>query len=365
MKTHRKFAYFYVTEQGEQLAKKCSAILPGDCYGKHNLKETLQNAMKQYEGIICIMATGIVVRMIAERIVHKAKDPAVVVMDQKGQYCISLLSGHLGGANDLAKALAQITNGQPVITTATDVEGQLSFDLFAKKHNLAIENIEKLKYVSGALLEGKTIQVFCENPKWKERIEEEMRLTSGKCFDKGETTNIKVVISCKARKEEYQNKKNDLEHILYLRPRAVTIGVGCKKERSSEGADDGVITVLKQANISSLSIKQFATIERKAKEPLVLYLKEKYHAPVCIEDEDSIKELDLEGLNIRQSSFVKETVGVASVSTACAYLASQKGKILVDKQKFEGMTMSVAVEQEEQQEEILSFFIGYGNEKHS
>lgn len=350
-----KLAYFYITEQGEALAKKCNQVLQGDCYGKEDLKENLKKAMGQYDGIICIMATGIVVRMIADQVVHKMSDPAVVVMDQKGQFCISLLAGHLGGANELAKLLSQITGGQPVITTATDVEGRLSFDVFAKKNGLAIENIEELKYVSGALLEGKKVQVLCDHPEWKKKLEEEMKATNGRIREGKEDVGIQVVISHK--KEEKKLQKNG--HTLYLRPKIATIGIGCKKERGKEGADEALKDVIQQAGISLLSIKQIATIQRKAKEPVVVYLQENYKLPLKIEDEEEIKQLDLEALHIKQSSFVKDTVGVASVSTACAYLASNKGIILVDKQKFQGMTMSVAVEGRQEEQEMLSFLIEY------
>ena len=148
-----KLAYFYVTEQGKQLSEQIQKVLGGTCYGKENLKENIGMAMKEYEGIVFVMATGIVIRMIAPYIVHKKKDPAIVVLDQKGEYCISLLSGHLGGANELAKQVAHITKGRPVITTATDVEQVLAFDVFAKEHQMAIENIEQLNYISSALLQ--------------------------------------------------------------------------------------------------------------------------------------------------------------------------------------------------------------------
>ena len=368
-----KLAYFYVTEQGKNLAQLCNQILPGDCYGKENLRETLKAAMKEYDGIVCIMATGIVVRMIAEQIVHKSQDPAVIVMDQKGKYCISLLSGHLGGANELAKALAQITGGEPVITTATDVEGQISFDVFAKQHGLVIENIEQLKYVSGALLQGKKIKVICSNPKWKHMLQGVMKETGGLLLEdveekesgaigveesEGEEREIGVVISHRLLEEE--KKKG---HFLYLRPKVVTVGIGCKKDRNEEGADEAIKEVLQNAGISPLSVKQLATIQRKAEEPVVAYLRERYQLGLCVVEEERIKQLDLERLGIATSSFVKETVGVASVSTACAYLGANEGSILVDKEKFQGMTLSVAVEKEDTKEESCSFFIQYGNER--
>ena len=153
-------AYFYLTGEGEQLARRLAASHPGDLYDKTDFKASLREAFHKYDYLVCIMATGIVVRILAPLLVHKTSDPGVVVMDQRGQYAISLLSGHLGGANDLAREMAALSGGSAVITTATDVAGELSFDTFAKKHGMAIENIGALKHISGALLSGQPVRVI-------------------------------------------------------------------------------------------------------------------------------------------------------------------------------------------------------------
>ena len=155
-------AYFYLTPEGKSLAEKLASSRPGDLFGKENFKENLQKGFGTYDYLVCIMATGIVVRILAPLIVHKTSDPGVVVMDQKGKHAISLLSGHLGGANDLAREIAYISGGEAVITTATDVAGELSFDTFAKKHDMAIENIGELKHISGTLLESKPVTVITD-----------------------------------------------------------------------------------------------------------------------------------------------------------------------------------------------------------
>ena len=366
-----KLAYFYVTEQGKQLSEQIQKVLGGTCYGKENLKETIAVAMKKYEGIIFVMATGIVVRMIAPYIVHKAKDPAIVVLDQKGEYCISLLSGHLGGANELAKKVAKITKGQAVITTATDVERVFAFDLFAKEHQMAIENIDQLKYISAALLQGRNVEVVCKSEEIKEKLKQAIEhLPMG---DKEEnhrkekennqkfpirfvediTGSEGVVISPYLQKEE--NKKsvsgNENEigktmerHILYLRPKVIAVGIGCKKNRDEIGVKEALEALLREENLSPLSLKELSTIPRKSEEGAIQYLLKEYEIPLTIQTEEAIKQLDLEKLGIKQSNFVNQTVGVASVSTACAYLSSDEGKILVDKRKFQGFTLSLAMD---------------------
>jgi cobalamin biosynthesis protein CbiG len=130
------------------------------CFRFESLKAKLTGSFNQYRGHIFIMATGIVVRIIAPLIKDKTVDPAVVVLDERCNHCISLLSGHLGGANELARQIAQIVDAVPVITTATDVNDVPSIDLIAKEFDLAIENPDAIKIVNMALLERKTIEVF-------------------------------------------------------------------------------------------------------------------------------------------------------------------------------------------------------------
>lgn len=341
-----RLAYFYLTPQGEKLAEKIRNVLGGVCYGKKNLKENFAKAFSDSDGLVCIMAAGIAVRLLAPYIEHKTKDPAIVLLDQKGNYVISLLSGHLGGANKLAKKIAEITEGQAIITTATDVEQQFSFDVYAKESAMKIENIEQLKYISGALLEGKKVEVYC----WNEEEQEKLKNYGKKkglnmqniCFVKETeqmTANDRVYIS------PYIAPYIEKAHNLLLRPQVITIGIGCKKNREFDGAVKALEKVCQKAGISPISIKQIATIPRKGQEPVVQGLLNFYKVPLRLIEEKEIEQLDLNTLQIQQSDFVKRTVGVSSVSTASAYLAAKGGKILVDKEKYTGMTISIVLEE--------------------
>ncbi len=125
-------------------------------YYSEKLAEILPRLFNRVDGLICIMATGIVIRLLASHIRSKDQDAAVVVCDEAGQYAISLLSGHLGGANELAREVAAILGGQAVITTATDVNQLPAFDEVARKCNMAIEPLARIKLLNGLLLEKKT-----------------------------------------------------------------------------------------------------------------------------------------------------------------------------------------------------------------
>lgn len=345
-------AYFYLTDEGGRLAHKLAAAHPGDIYNKENFKENLQAGFGRYDSLICIMATGIVVRILAPLIVHKTSDPAVVVLDQKGKYAISLLSGHLGGANDLAREMAAISGGEAVITTATDVAGELSFDTFAKKHDMAIENIGQLKHISGALLSGKKVNVFTAKNAAKlypELAKEQKRgmiaiLPLSEFF---KTYTIESNIPSVVIDERLFVSNSTVPQaapVLYLRPRTICAGIGCKRNMEQKPIEEALLQTLKEEGIHPLSLKCIATIPLKSDEPGIIGTAANLNVPLQIIPTEEIENLDINQLGIQTSEFVASQTGVLSVSTACSYLASGKGTILRDKAKHKGITIALSKE---------------------
>ncbi len=335
-------AYFYLTDEGADLVEKLCAAYPGACYGKDHFKDNLKKAFLQYDNLVCVMATGIVVRILAPLLVHKTSDPAVVVMDQNGQFAISLLSGHLGGANDLARKMAAVSKGVPVITTATDVAGKLSFDVFAKSNNLAIENIGILKKVSGAILSDQKVLVVTDkdypslqNEKSYLNIISTDRFSTKKYHDDG--TAIVVI------DEKYTvHDADETRPVLYLRPRTICAGIGCKRGMDGASIEKALLATLARLGISPYALRCLATIPLKADEPGIIETADKRKVPLVVIDTKEIEELDLSSLKINTSNFVAAQTGVLSVSTASAYLASGRGEILVDKDKYKGITIAIA-----------------------
>lgn len=343
-------AYFYLTDEGGRLAHKLAAAHPGDIYNKENFKENLQAGFGKYDSLICIMATGIVVRILAPLIVHKTSDPAVVVLDQKGKYAISLLSGHLGGANDLAREMAAISGGEAVITTATDVAGELSFDTFAKKHDMAIENIGQLKHISGALLSGKKVNVFTDKNAaelYPELAKEQKRgmiaILPLSEFFKTYTieSNIPAVV-IDERLFVSSSTVPQAAPALYLRPRTICAGIGCKRNMEQKPIEEALLQTLKEEGIHPLSLKCIATIPLKSDEPGIIGTAANLNVPLQIIPTEEIENLDISQLGIQTSEFVASQTGVLSVSTACSYLASSKGTILRDKAKYKGITIALS-----------------------
>ncbi|MDE6776476.1 MAG: cobalt-precorrin 5A hydrolase, partial [Oscillospiraceae bacterium] len=223
-----KIAYFWLTSQGKKIVEKIQENLGGKIESKQDFKTSVQEDFKNYDALVFVMATGIVIRVIADLITAKQKDPAVIVLDQQGKFVISLLSGHLGGANALACQIAEILNAMPVITTATDIENIIAFDIFAKNNNLIIENLENLKYISSAMLEYQKITVYSDFALQK--------------FDNIIIKNnlpAQVMISDKILEMPVYSEK-----MLILRPKSLVIGIGCKKNISFEDLESCVLELL-------------------------------------------------------------------------------------------------------------------------
>ncbi len=152
-----------------------SLVAPqADCYEKENrpsggeaiyfdsLKHHIGQIFKDYDQVLCIMALGIVVRMIAPYIEHKSKDPAVVVMDEVGHHVISLLSGHLGGANEWTQSISLAIDADPVITTATDVNGLPAPDVLARHEHLLVDDFQTLINVNSAIVGGQQVDYYID-----------------------------------------------------------------------------------------------------------------------------------------------------------------------------------------------------------
>ncbi|MDN5345167.1 MAG: cobalt-precorrin hydrolase, partial [Clostridia bacterium] len=166
-----------LTQPGLQTALRLAAALPGGAVvytpaglavpGRVRpyqgpLSPFLGRVFNHYRGLILIMATGIAVRALSPHLVAKEKDPAVVVVDARGQYAISLLSGHLGGANDLARLVASLLGGQAIITTASEVQGLPALDLVARELGMSVWPRASFKGVMAALVNGETVNLLVE-----------------------------------------------------------------------------------------------------------------------------------------------------------------------------------------------------------
>lgn len=324
-----KIAIVTVTKKAENVAKRITEDLTCDLYfhnQNENTKQVIHNIFSKYDAIICIMACGIAVRSISEVLKSKKTDPAVIVIDEAGTNVISLISGHIGGGNELTKKIAKILNANPVITTASDVSKHFSIDMFAKNNNCAIENENYLTQISADIVNEKNVALYSDfpvEPKLLKRVNTISELSS---------YNSCVILS-----PYYYNVNVPL---VYVRPKCLFVGVGCKKGVSFDEIFSFLKKCFNENNLSLYCIDSIATIDIKQNEIGIIRLAKSLNVDLKIIPKTDIKKIENQ---FEKSSFVSENIGVASVCEPCAYISSGMGEILVSKQKSNGITIAIAI----------------------
>jgi len=348
LKKKKKIAIWAVTEKGVHLAVKLAENLKEtELYFSSNscksfsfahLFDRLSVAVKEefnnYTGHIFIMSTGIVIRIIAPLIKSKLRDPAVVVMDELGYHAISLLSGHIGGANELAETVARITGAEPVITTATDINRVPAIDLIAKKLKLYIENPGAIKNINMAFLSGKKI-IFHDPLKLMTGIIPESYISSKNLdffADKNgshETPSVFI-----------DDVKKDLpDFVLVLRPPTLVAGMGCNRDTSMKEMKDVLFKTLEKFSLARQSLKYIASIDIKNDEIGLIELAKELDLPIRFFTREELNQVE----DIKTpSDMVKKHIGVKSVCEAAAILASSHGKLIVPKQIMGNVTTAIA-----------------------
>lgn len=292
------------------------------------LRRFAQQAMFDCDSIIFIGATGIAVRSVAPFLRGKDRDPAILALDERGRYVIPLLSGHLGGANALAGQIAAVIGADPVITTATDINHIFAVDTWARDHGFFVYETHGIRCVSAALLRGEIVGLQSDFP-----VRENL-LPPGIVRD-AETENG-IVLSVRTGATPFP-------HTLHLVPRAVWVGIGCRKGVSRDTLEAALGSVLKEEQIPAEALSGFATIDLKAQEPGLLTLAQNRSLPVRTFTAEQLR--SVEGI-FTSSVFVQETVGVDNVCERAATLASN-GVLLRRKTAQNGVTIALAVEQKE------------------
>jgi cobalt-precorrin 5A hydrolase len=290
-----------------------------------NIYDFTEKVFKKDHAIVYIGAVGIAVRAIAPFVISKAKDPAVIVVDEAGEYVIPILSGHIGGANELAFKIAELINGRPVITTATDINNVFSVDVWAKKNDLYIENIENIKHISAALLDEQRVG-FCSDFPVEGEIPNFLK------WEKADT-GIYIYNSLE-RKEHHHCTK-----MLLLTPKRFVVGIGCRKGIEEDIFEEVFFKILSGQNILPCLVKCIATIDIKKEEKAIISLCEKYGYRLKTYSRDEL--LSANG-NFTSSEFVRSITGVENVCERAAFLASDKGELILRKTINNGITIAAA-----------------------
>lgn len=300
-----------------------------------SLTEWTGEQMAAHRALVFISACGIAVRAIAPWITDKLHDSPVIVMDEQGQHVIPLLSGHVGGANELALRLSEAIGAIPVITTATDLHGSFAVDLFAKKNDLWIYNKEGIAKVSAKVLEGAEITMCVRTGHLEtcENLPDGIRLCE---YPPEEPVDVLVTENHSVSDTV---ERDSLKAQLILHPKKYVLGVGCKKETDSAKLEDYLQSILEQQGISIEEIAALASIDVKKDETCLLKFSEKHRIPFRTYSAQKLQAVPGE---FHSSAFVKNTVGVDNVCERAAICAAgDGGRLMLSKQANDGMTVAI------------------------
>ena len=313
-----------------QAGKECSSFEPS------GLKALIVSFWKEYEGFVFIMATGIVVRMISPLLESKEIDPAVVVMDDTGKFAISLLSGHLGGANELAERCAFASGARAVITTATDVNDLPSFDMLAKENGWIIDDISKVKHLNTLLLDNREIAVVDPGGQTRNWLHGRGRVKFYNTFAEAVDSQAHGFLFVTNRQLP---PKTLPDNLLLLRPRNLVLGIGCNRGTAADEIDEFVASHLKRMFLSSKSVCCIASAAAKRDEAGLLEYAARLGVSLhCYESE----ELNRTEFPSPPSAHAMAAVGASGVAEPAAILASNGGRLMLKKVKSENVTLAVA-----------------------
>ncbi len=301
----------------------------------------ISKLFKSYDGLVCIFSLGAVIRMVAPHMKDKKTDPAVVVIDDKAQFVISTLSGHLGGANALARLIASILNATPVITTAADVNETIAVDLLGKEFGWTIDDDHNVTKVSACMVNEEKIGIYQdagEHNWWFNDRPLPANIQILNDMNELATSDCKaaLIITDKLLDQKYEQL---LDKAVVYRPKSLVVGVGLHWDTSKDEIMKGIQTTLKEAGLSFKSIRNIATINREAIVKGLQEFSKEYEIPVEYFDKSQLATIEVPN----PSNTVMKFEGTQSVSEASALLSAKNGDLLVQKRKFPpNLTVAVA-----------------------
>jgi cobalt-precorrin 5A hydrolase len=298
----------------------------------------------EFDAIVCVMALGIVVRLAGPLATDKRRDPAIVVVDDAGQFAISVLGGHGAGANELANHVAQVLGATPVITTASEAHALPAVDQIGREFGWTIDRSENLTRVAAAIVRGETIAVWQDagEPNWWQSFGEWPEHFV-KLRDLSELAELQpsavLVISDRVVTDQHL----PADRTVIYRPKTLAVGIGCKRGTSRETIEAWFEAVFAAKGLSTQSLAAVATVTLKADEPGLIGFAEARKLTLMAFRPD---ELDGQPGIETPSDQVRAKIGIAAVSEPAALLAAGVKTLLVAKQVGPGVTIAVAREEE-------------------
>ncbi len=333
----RRIAVIYLTATGKSVAERLVAGWDEESFevlaAGSSLSSQVRSLWGEYESFIFIMAVGIVVRLIAPLLKSKWDDPSVMVVDEGSQFAVSLVGGHWGGSNTLAREVAAVLGAVPVITTATDVQGKPALDVLAKQWGMLPLPRERVKEANSALLAGKRVVIYTE---WDLQIPDK--------------NGIEVFPL--ARHTEYQGGfpvfVTSREHSQFgcqgvcLCPPSLSAGIGCKRGVSSEEILRALEEALRCSGRHRDGLASLASHEIKADEVGLREAAGRWKLSLVFYSTEVLKEIHEQHPYLADSNFVRERTGVGGVCETAALAAAPEGKLVLSKMKIGRVTVAIA-----------------------
>ena len=297
------------------------------------LSELTREWFGKVDALVYFGAAGIAVRCIAPLVRDKFRDPAVLVIDENARFVISLLSGHAGGANRLCRLFAQALDAQPVITTATDGRGLFAVDTYASENGLALSDRALAKEISARLLAGETVSFYADKLNGC-RFPVQVSAYGQGVTESGERAGADIILSVR-------REPGDPEKALYLIPRTVTLGIGCRRGTPAEAVAKAAQELLQRSGVFREALSGIASIDLKRDEAGLLAFAKEWDLPLSFFSAD---ELASARGQFSSSAFVREVTGVDNVCERSAVLlAGENGRLLAGKESGGGVTAALGI----------------------
>jgi len=318
----RRLVVLALSQGGGVLGRQLAAALDGDflaCRGR--MAEAMAEAWGNYREIVCIMATGIVVRTIAPLLQDKYRDPAIVVCDEQGRFAVSLLSGHLGGANGLARRVAAVTGGQAVLTTASDVLGRTALDLWCRDLGLTPGDKTAFTRAMGRLVDLGTLAVWSRYP---------LPELPPDLLPVAERTDADLVID---------SRTGEAGGAALLHPQALVLGIGCNRGTPVAAIEAAARATCAEHGLAPQAIARPASIDIQQEEAGLLEFARHQGLSIDFFSKDDLNRVE----GIVASEAVRRATGAQGVAEPAALLSAGPGAtLLVAKRKWTDVTTAVA-----------------------
>lgn len=364
MPERKEYAIYVITKHGIDIAKKILNSFPhADLYVSKKFMDiaptgsfemglpmgpTLKKTFKEYDCHIHIISVGAVVRMIAPLLENKKVDPAIICVDDRANFSICVLSGHVGRGNFYTSEVSKILQNTPVITTASDVGNTLTVDILGRNLGWELEDMERNVTRGCAAVVNETQVLFVQEAGephfWPLEKELPKGVQYSTTLDQVDPKSFEILLISSDRSNISKTHPEHFENSIIYHPKTLVLGIGCDKDTPFEVVEQGVLNLLNERGLSLKSVSAIATIDVKKNESALLELSKKYNWKLHTFTAEELDEV--EGIE-NPSETVKKYVGTRSVGEAACLLLAETNKLLMPKTKFkltdDGKNMTLAV----------------------